>query len=646
MANNLDNRSLETVNVEKPPATSVGVLGWLRQNLLNTWYNAVLTVLGAALIFVSVSGAFNFVVSGLNEEYLPNYQLSIQNQELLIEFGDIASLYNVDEVTFTIDHSGPASPLVATLNSAESSVNLGAFSEQIKLNGVTVEFELDERHFEVVDHNSNQKTYLNVKKPELSVYFLGGNIGVEYTSNGEEKALRGSSTQLNRERQVEDFELGEMDEDIALNRVFLTYNLETLYQLVESEGQLYLNIEDFQRRFNTTKIFARIDYQLAGQTGSVRENIHIEQGFSNPNLYLGVVGGDLDIDHMSLEFNHWEVIPNNLTLLMVGRFPRDQLERVWYTMYLLAILLGLSAGVWGGMVRQLALVSGAATAIMAFLPFAPGVQFWIGGLLGVGLIGFALGHFFNLKRLVLWGWVLSFPVIMVLLSGVSNTWPSAEDPALSLVNTREWGGLLLTFLLAIVGIVLSFPIGILLALGRRSKYPVISVFCVLYIELIRGVPLITILFMSRILMPLFFPGFQIEEVIRAMVGITMFSAAYMAENVRGGLQAIPKGQFEAAYAMGLKGWQSMILIVLPQALRAVIPAIVGQFISLFKDTTLVSIIGLLDFLRIAESVANNANWLGLWYELLAFTALVYWVFTYSMSYVSRRIETSLGVGTR
>ena len=152
--------------------------------------------------------------------------------------------------------------------------------------------------------------------------------------------------------------------------------------------------------------------------------------------------------------------------------------------------------------------------------------------------------------------------------------------------------------------------------------------------------------MSRILMPLFLPGFQIEEVIRAMVGITMFSAAYMAENVRGGLQSIPNGQFEAAYAMGLKGWQSMILIVLPQALRAVIPAIVGQFIALFKDTTLVSIIGLLDFLRIAESIANNANWLGLWYELLAFTALVYWVFTYGMSYVSKRIEVSLGVGTR
>ncbi len=645
MANNLDNRSLESVNVEKPPVATGGVLGWLRENLFNTWYNALLTFLGLLLIYVSVTGAVGFIIDGLDEEFLPNYQLSIQDQNLVLDFGDIQSRFKVDEVIFTIEHSGASSPIVTTLNNSESSVVLGAFSEQIKISSISAQIKLNGNQYQLVDRVAKQKIDIQVSKPELEVYILGGNIGVEYTVDGEATALRGPSTLLNRDHQVEDFELGNMDENIVLGNVVLNYELETLYQLVESEGQLYLSVEDFQRRFNSTKIFARVDYLLDGQTGSIRENIKIIEGFSSPRLQLGTVG-NLSVDHMSLGFNHWEVIPNNLTLLMVGRFPRDQLERVWFSMYLVALLLGLSAGIWPGLVRLLAGVSGAATVILAFLPFAPGVQFWIAGLALVGLGGFALGYFFQLRRLVIWGWVLSFPIIMVLLSGVSNEWPNAEDPVLSLVNTREWGGLLLTFLLAIVGIVLSFPIGILLALGRRSKYPVISVFCVLYIEIIRGVPLITILFMSRILMPLFFPGFQIEEVIRAMVGITMFSAAYMAENVRGGLQSIPSGQFEAGYAVGLKGWQSMFLIVLPQALRAVIPAIVGQFIALFKDTTLVSIIGLLDFLRIAESVANNSNWLGLWYELLAFTALVYWVFTFGMSYVSRRIETSLGVGTR
>lgn len=644
-SNNLDNRSLETANVEKPPAISVGVLGWLRQNLFNTWYNALLTVLGALLIYVSVAGAFNFVVGALDEEYLPNYTLYIQNQELILDFGNIKQRFDVDEVTFTIEHTGASSPIVTTLSNEQSSVVLGAFSEGIRLTDISAQIELDESRYDLVEDGRTQKTNLNVRKPELEVYILGATIGADYTVDGEASSLRGPSTQLNRDRTVEDFELGTADQDISVESVVLKYQLETLYQLVESEGNLYLNVEDFRRRFNATKMFARVDYQLDGQPGSVRENIRIEQGSSKPNLLLGPVG-DVEIDHMSLSFNRWEVIPNNLTLLMVGRFPRGELERVWFCLYLLALLLGLSAGIWPGLVRQLTIVSGIATAIMALLPFSLIVQFWIGGLILIGLAGFALGYFFKLRRLAIWGWILSFPIIMVLLSGVSNEWPSPEDAWLPLVNTREWGGLLLTFLLAIVGIVLSFPIGILLALGRRSKYPVISVFCVLYIELIRGVPLITILFMSRILMPLFLPGFQIEEVIRAMVGITMFSAAYMAENVRGGLQSIPNGQFEAAYAMGLKGWQSMILIVLPQALRAVIPAIVGQFIALFKDTTLVSIIGLLDFLRIAESIANNANWLGLWYELLAFTALVYWVFTYGMSYVSKRIEVSLGVGTR
>jgi general L-amino acid transport system permease protein len=208
--------------------------------------------------------------------------------------------------------------------------------------------------------------------------------------------------------------------------------------------------------------------------------------------------------------------------------------------------------------------------------------------------------------------------------------------------------LLLTFLLALVGIVASFPIGVLLALGRQSSLPVVKGLCVVFIETVRGVPLVTILFMTSILLPLFLPAdFRIDRVLRAMLGMTLFAAAYMAENVRGGLQSIPAGQVEAAKSMGLNGWQTMLLIVLPQALRVVIPAIVGQFIALFMDTTLAIIVGLLELLAIGRAIINsNPQWLLLDMEVYLFIALVFWVFTYSMAYASRRIETAVGLGKR
>ena len=215
------------------------------------------------------------------------------------------------------------------------------------------------------------------------------------------------------------------------------------------------------------------------------------------------------------------------------------------------------------------------------------------------------------------------------------------------VKTNLWGGLLLTFLLTIVGIVFSFPIGVLLALGRRSNLPVVRWFSIGYIELVRGVPLITILFMAQLMLPLFLPAnMTVDRVLRAMVGITLFSAAYLAENVRGGLQAIPKGQFEAAFALGLGSAQTMIFIILPQALRLIIPILVGQFISLFKDTSLVSIVGLLDLVGIGKTVLAQPEFLGLQREVYAFISLLYWVLSYAMSYMSQRLEVSLGVGER
>ena len=248
----------------------------------------------------------------------------------------------------------------------------------------------------------------------------------------------------------------------------------------------------------------------------------------------------------------------------------------------------------------------------------------------------------SMARRVALGWVLTFVLAIFLLTGIKSvSW-------LPRVATGLWGGLLLTFLLALVGIVASFPIGLLLALGRQSSLPVVKAFCVLFIEMVRGVPLVTILFMSSIIMPLFLPeGVRIDRVLRAMIGMTLFAAAYMAENVRGGLQAIPRGQVEAARAVGLNGFQTMTFIVLPQALRLVIPAIVGQFIALFMDTTLALIVGLLELLSMGKSVLETkVEWKLLNMEMFIFVAVVFWVFNYSMSYASRRLEVALGVGER
>jgi len=213
------------------------------------------------------------------------------------------------------------------------------------------------------------------------------------------------------------------------------------------------------------------------------------------------------------------------------------------------------------------------------------------------------------------------------------------------VETPMWGGLSLTLIIAIVGIVGSFPIGLMLALGRRSKMPAVSTFCTGFIELWRGVPLITVLFMSSVMFPLFLPeGVNFDKLMRALIGVMLFSAAYMAETVRGGLQAIPKGQYEGAEALGLTYWKSMVFIILPQALKHVIPGIVGNFIGLFKDTTLVLIIGLFDFLGIVQAASTDPKWLGYSVEGYAFCAIVYWVFCFSMSQYSQSIERKLHTG--
>lgn len=227
--------------------------------------------------------------------------------------------------------------------------------------------------------------------------------------------------------------------------------------------------------------------------------------------------------------------------------------------------------------------------------------------------------------------IISFPIItFTLVSGGFG---------LEHVETEKWGGLLLTIIVASVGIIASFPIGILFALGRQSNMPIIKTLSVMYIEFIRGVPLITLLFMSSVILPLFFPeGMDFDKLLRALIGITLFQAAYIAEVIRGGLQAIPKGQYEAADALGLTYWKAMGLIILPQALKISIPNIVGSFISLFKDTTLILIIGLFDILAMVTLTNSDTNWLGFETEGYVFVTMIYWVICFSMSKYAKSVE--------
>jgi general L-amino acid transport system permease protein len=343
----------------------------------------------------------------------------------------------------------------------------------------------------------------------------------------------------------------------------------------------------------------------------------------------------------------WEVVIVNMRLLMVGQYPADQVWRVWLCLHLLAAVSGLSWGVWmARRFRALALICLGFLLALAFLPSMSGssARPHLIALVLIALVGYGLGRLGgrSLQRLIISLWLLYFPVLILILRG-----STLAGSVLRVVPTNLWGGLLLTFLLTVVGIIVSFPLGVLLALGRRSPLTIIRWVSIGYIELVRGVPLVTILFMAQIMLPLFLPaGMTVDRVLRAMVGIILFTAAYQAENIRGGLQAIPYGQYEAAHALGLSGLQTTLFIILPQALRNVIPVLVGQFIALYKDTSLVAIVGLLDLLGIAKSIVSQPQFIGLQREAYLFVTLIYWIFSYLMAYLSQRLEVALGVGER
>ena len=260
---------------------------------------------------------------------------------------------------------------------------------------------------------------------------------------------------------------------------------------------------------------------------------------------------------------------------------------------------------------------------------------------------------------VILAFILLFPALIPWLTqGVPGQrylrWFSVAYPAIATIllagglglqeiPTDKFGGFMLNLIVGLSGIVLSLPVGILLALGRQSKLPLIRWFSIGFIEAIRGVPLITLLFVSNILLPIFLPpDMTLDSIVRVIIMVTAFASAYMAEVIRGGLQAIPSGQYEAAHAMGLNYWKSMRLIVLPQALRISIPGIVNTFIGLFKDTTLVIVIGLFDILGIANAMVSNPDWLGLSTETYVFVAVFFFAVCFSMSRYSMWLERRLG----
>ena len=241
------------------------------------------------------------------------------------------------------------------------------------------------------------------------------------------------------------------------------------------------------------------------------------------------------------------------------------------------------------------------------------------------------------SKKLLWLWPALFVVSGLIMRG--------GFLGLTLVETEQWGGLPLTLMLASVGMIFAYPIGIILALGRRSKWPTIKALCVGYIELIRGVPLISLLFMSSVMFPLFLPqGMVINKLLRAQIAIIMFVSAYMAEVVRGGLQAVERGQYEAAKSLGLTHLQSLRLVILPQALKLVIPPTVNTAIGMFKDTSLVIIIALFDLMYTTKASMKDSKWLGFSLEAYLFAAVIYFIFCFYMSRTSRKLEDALKPG--
>jgi general L-amino acid transport system permease protein len=299
----------------------------------------------------------------------------------------------------------------------------------------------------------------------------------------------------------------------------------------------------------------------------------------------------------------WAVVQQNFLRLLVGRYPPVQ---SWRLAVLLLLYLGI--GVWA-VLPYFRKQSTAQPGSNSPTPLTTGTA-----------------------------WAVILPLLLVV-----SLWLVGGGWGLANVPNRFWGGLLLTLLIALISILVAFPLSLLLALGRQGQLPVMKAMATLYIELVRGLPLVGILFMAQVMFPLVLPEswqMSLDRLLRAGAGLVLFNAAYLAENVRGGLQAIPRGQIEAARSLGLSTPQTLGLIVLPQAIRIAIPSIVGQFISLFKDTSLLSLFAILELTGMARSILAQPQFLGRYGEVYLFVAAVYWLFCFGMSRLSRKLERS------
>ena len=373
------------------------------------------------------------------------------------------------------------------------------------------------------------------------------------------------------------------------------------------------------------------------------------------NLFSGVLNSILSIISIVLVmwagfklFNfvfvnsEWQVIRVNMKGYMVGGIPLEDVWRIWVCLYLIAILAGFSQGSVGRppvMTRRktviAVLVALVAVSIVWFTTttaLARALSFLVPVAVGASyVLGRSVGP--RARNALRVAWLLWFPVTLLLIRGFDGVPP------------RLWGGFFFNLIAAVVAIVASFPIGIALALGRRSSLPAIRMFCVVVIEVFRGAPLVGWLIFAKygleFLLP---PGMEVPDIIKALIMMTMFSAAYIAEIVRGGLQGVPAGQYEAAKALGLSTSRMMALIVMPQALRATIPALISHFISLFKDTALFTVISVTELLEAASRL--GLEFLGQEAQTLTFAALLFWMVAFTMSRWSQRLEVRLGVGER
>jgi general L-amino acid transport system permease protein len=411
----------------------------------------------------------------------------------------------------------------------------------------------------------------------------------------------------------------------------------------------------------------------------------------------------------ALVSSDWAIVRANMRLFMIGRFPLDEAWRLWAALYVVAGAAGLYGGAivaraerlaeaadrplprpgrwswvrryWPALACLAVILSQTRTwtpalCVLAGAAVLVGAR-WLGlrlpglaGHLGAGvLVALVLVYELVAGSAARWSTVDAVQLALIVGAVVASTRSLGRSPvrfalvalvAGAVVSVQlstgagvgwdDWGGLHLTIFVTVVGIAFSFPVGVLVALGRRSSLPALRSMSVAYIEAIRGVPLVALLFMGQYVIPLLFPN-TVEPpspLGRALIVIVLFEAAYVAETVRGGLQSVPRGQHEAAQAIGLSPWKVTRLIVLPQALRAVIPAMVGQFISLFKDTSLLQIIGFVELLEVAENTVSQPEFLGqgLHTVTFAFAALIYWAGSYTMSRESRRLEGRLGLGDR